>query len=203
MRCREGEVASLMAGRNLRFALLPVLAAWTLAAHASCTPFQAANFGASDQPAYTDAYGNAEYGYRITVPHGLVAYGAPLPGPNTGVGILLRAEPDGYAWVDGSHNVYDGVANARDYLDMLQRYPDSREKILASRRGRIRLGGRDGTLQVTRYRCAPNGPVRVERQAVVVFRDKVYAVGLDTSADNDARDARVFSSLVSSWRFDR
>ena len=189
--------------RVLNFVAMLALTTQSPGAHASCTPFTSATFGAPDQPAYTNVYGNADHGYRIVVPHGLVAYGAPLPGPNTGVGILLRAEPHSYAWVDGGYNVVDGVASARDYLDMLRRHADRGETILASQRSRIRLDGRNGTLQVTRYRCAPDGPVRVERQAVVIFRDEVYTVGLDTSAGNDARDSRVFLSLVSSWRFDR
>ena len=189
--------------RILKFVAMLVLATQLPGAHAACAPFTSADFGASDQPAYTTVYGNANHGCRIAVPHGLVAYGAPLPGPNTGVGILLRAEPRAYAWVNGDDNVYDGVASARDYLDMLQRAADRGETNLSSRRSRIRLGGRNGTLQVTRYWCAKDGPVRVERQAVVIFRDEMYTVGLDTSADNDARDSRVFSSLVASWRFER
>jgi len=136
-----------------------------------------------------------------SLPLVVVAYGAVPPGPNHGVGILLRLEPRGYAWVDAGYNVFDGVHGAKDYLDMQERPPNQDKTVLALHRSGNRLDGERGMFQLERYRCGPTGPARVERLAVVVAHGVVYVVGLDTSAANARRDARVFSSLVSTWRF--
>ena len=192
--------------RTSRVAALSLfLAAAPLVDAASCTPFPGNDFGAVDQPAWRQAYANGTYRYRIAIPAGRVAYGAAAPAPNHGVGIVLSGATRGYAWVDGSYNVFDGVDSARDFLEMQERAVHvgdaPPETVLALHRRALRLDGRAGVLQVKRYRCGRDGPVRVEHQAVAIRDGVVYTVGLDTTQAADARDSRVFAEIVASWRF--
>jgi len=189
-----------------RFAALTTLLAMApLLAAASCMPFPTDNFGTGDQPAWRQHYANGTYGYRIAIPPGRVAYGSVPPAPDHGVGMRLEGRPGGYAWVDGSYNVYDDVRSARDYLDMENRpvrIGDAPpETVLALHRRPLRLAGRAGMLQVKRYRCGRDGTGRVEHLAVVIRDGVVYTVGLDTTQAADAHDAPVFEALVAGWHF--
>jgi hypothetical protein len=200
---KEFDVSLARPGRLAAIALL--VATIPVAAVASCTPFLGDDFGASDQPAWRQAYANGVYGYRIAIPAGRVAYGSAPPAPNHGVGMVLDGPSRGYVWVDGGYNVYDGVASARDYLDMLERPvragDAAPETVLDLHRRALRLGGHAGVLQVKRYRCGHDGPVHVEHKAVAIRDGVVYTVGLETTQTADARDVRVFESVVASWRF--
>jgi len=207
MRCLERamEIGLSLSRQSRIAAWMALLASAPLAASASCSPFPLDDFGTAGQPAWRQTYANGTYGYRVAIPPGRVAYGSPPPAPDRGVGIRLGGPPWGYAWVDGSYNVYDGVRSARDYLDMENRparLGDAPpQTVLALHMRPLRLAGRPGMLQVKRYRCGRDGLARVEHLAVAIRDGVVYTVGLDTTQSADAQDAHVFDALVASWRF--
>ena len=170
-------------------------------AFAQCNDFPPLPFG-SPETAVRSEYGNAQYGYAVRLPAGITGYTAADPAPDHGFGILLRAEPRGYLYVDGTYNALD-EPNVQSVADTHARWlTDSAKKVLSVSRSDAKLGYLRAVRIVSRYTCGKRNGTFIQDETVALSKDHgiVYAVALLTTEEHYAADRKLLRQLLDSWR---
>jgi len=186
--------------RVLRAALL-LLAAPLAARAAPCGRFPPRGFDGADSPRIEASYGNAQYGYAVRLPVGLVGYGAPPPAPNHGFGIVLSWTPRAYLYVDGSYEVADD--DTLDKQETLQREFTRKDahRVLSTQSTKAQLGPLPALRLIARYECKGLRGLYITDEVVALSDDLsvVYKVSLLTTVKRYRKDKAVFEEIVRSF----
>jgi hypothetical protein len=154
---------------------------------------------------YQNDYTNPIFGYAISVPDGLVGKGSSDPAPNHGIAIKLSNDGKDFIWTDASYNVfyYKGPTQEAD-----QRLEDLRTEgstiVNVIRPSPLLLCNLKALRQSVTYKEKSGRAMIEETVSSVRFygRDPglVYTIGLLSSPDTFAANARVFERIVDSFR---
>lgn len=145
------------------------------------------------------------YGYRVTLPHGLVGYRAPAPAPGHGLAVELDS-PANRIEIDGSYNSLEHVTPQAVLASTVAWISNKAASIEPPRYHPARLGGLSATEVVVRYREKQTGVMRLRRSIAAIRRsvppgtmEIVYQIRLDTAAERTAKDTAVYSAILQSF----
>ena len=171
----------------------------TTRAISSCGDFPTLAFG-SPETAIAAEYQNANYGYVVRVPKGLIGYRASPSTPDHGLGIVIRSEPRAYLYVDGSYNAAE-QPNLQSLGARHAKWLKSAGHVLSVQQSMMRLGSLRALRRVSRYTCSERGGVFVQDEVIALSADReiVYTVALLTTDRHYVADRRRLEQLIRSW----
>ncbi len=154
------------------------------------------------QPA-SDAHGryvNQPYGYSVKIPAGQQVLIAPQ-GAERGFVLVLSTQPRAFIRVDASYDVFYDITAAgvhqRD-LNTIRLHDRLQEDVTSA----ARLRGEPALRSRTRFACGGDSTDLVHAAIVAVRRREIYRIDLQTTPEREAADARLFTALADSWRWE-
>lgn len=169
-----------------------------------CGNFPERGFGGSNDLANKGIYRNYEYGFNVSIPHGLVGYSAPLPLPDHGVGILLSWEPRSYIYVGADHNSFDYGALGDAKRDRLTWITDASATLISVQDLPPILEKIKSVRFVVRHTCPDLNGIYVDDYILAFRSDKsvLYTVSLLTTEDSYSPDKLIFEKIARSLKMD-
>lgn len=155
----------------------------------------------------TGLFSNAEYGYAVTIPKGLIGVSPPSPYPQHGFRIPLLDQPEAQIWVDGSYNaaMYTSLSEAAE-TDFTHLRDDS-DEVEVSVRESMKLQNVDALRVIAKYknkfagvRMIQDLVIAIRRNAVPDGPDVIYTIRLRTPESRYFADKDILNSLISTWR---
>ncbi|HEY2964437.1 MAG TPA: hypothetical protein VGJ37_18605 [Pyrinomonadaceae bacterium] len=158
------------------------------------------------EQSWTANYNNDQYGYALKIPSGFIGVSPPAPWPQHGIEIRLTPNRDAYI-------VTNAFLSAVDYPS-LDAAVDAALKDAEQKHGDLQIVSRQaeqlGTLPairvVTRYKQAGSG-ISVMNETITAIRKArrpedgvLYTITLVTAEQRYVNDAKLFTSVVRSWR---
>jgi len=151
-------------------------------------------------PVYVGRYTNGDYGFSVTIPKSVEAFGTPDAAPNHGFAISISKTPYSYLWVDGSFAVGD--------CDNDQAIPQFEMALLRDRgalnvsmikQAKTRLGGLSGIHFIIGYEL--RGSPMVSERIWALRAPKgggvgiKYSINLECAQERFDRDSKIVESL--------
>lgn len=173
-----------------------------LAAQAKpCGRFPSPDFEDVDSPRIEASYGNAQYGYAVRVPAGLVGYRAAPPAPNHGFGMVLSWTPRAYLYVDGSYEVLEDDTPAKQAARHRKFTRGDALRVLSTQSKKTQLGPLPAVRLIDRYECKGLRGLYITDEVVALSDDRsvVYTVALLTTVKRYRKDKSVLDEIVRSF----
>jgi hypothetical protein len=151
-------------------------------------------------PVYVGRYTNGDYGFSVTVPKNLKAFGTPDPAPNHGFAISISEMPYSYLSVDASFAVgdYDNE-QATPQFEMALLRNSGGANVRMIKQSRTRLGGLSGIHFVIGYELSGAPMVSETIWALLLPRDGgvgiTYSINLRCAQERFDRDSKIVESL--------
>lgn len=148
----------------------------------------------------TGHYVNSTYGYSLTIPAGLTAYGDGRA-PERGFVILLAQTPRATLRVDAAYDVfYDITAEGVHRRDINTiRLHDT---LISDQSAAGALGQAAGGRYVLQLQCHGDSAAAVHEEVIVLRNREIYRVDLQSSPERYAADLGRLNALLSSWRWE-
>lgn len=184
------------------FAILSLICTVTFADY--CGNFPEKSFGGASDLKYTDLYRNYEFAFTITIPHDLIGYGAALPLPDHGIGIVLSWEPRSYIYAGADYNshLYETLETAKsDHIKWITR--DSISVVSVKDLPTV-IDDIESIRFAVRHTCPNLNGIYVD-DYVLAFRPDnsvLYTISLLTTEERYSKDKIILEKLARSLRMD-
>ena len=158
-------------------------------------------FDAISGAARSGRYVNPTYGYALTIPPGLTAYGDG-GAPERGFVIVLPKTPRATLRVDAAYDIFydisaDGV-HRRDVNTI--RLHDA---LISDQAAHAALGNTAGGRYVLQLQCRGDPAILEHEELIVVRNREIYRVDLQSYPQRYATDLGILNALIKSWRWQR
>jgi len=155
---------------------------------------------AAPAAARTGHYVNSTYGYSLTIPAGLAAYGDGRA-PERGFVIVLAQTPRATLRVDASYDVfYDITAEGVHRRDI--NTITLHDTLISDQSAAGSLGHAAGGRYVLQLQCRGDSAAAVHEEVIVLRNREIYRVDLQSSPQRYAADLDQLNALLSSWHWE-
>jgi hypothetical protein len=169
-----------------------------------CGDFPEPDFYDSDALTFEGKYRNYTYGYSLTIPDGLVAYGEIPPAPHHGFGIVLSWQPRSYVYVSGDYNSmeYESIQDIEQRN--LEWLTEDSDNILSAKTTIGKLGPLKSIRSIVRHTCPKFNAIYVSDYTFAFSEDEIlYTISLSTTEDRYEQDKLVIEKIIKSWKISR